>query len=435
METGEDAYYRLDNSAVFMAAIANAAGPFVYRLSCTFTEIVRLPELQAALEALYPRFPFLFVALRRGVFWHYLDPIPKPPKVEKEAPTGCRRIPYRPGQPLVRIVAFGPRIACEFHHVVTDGFGASTFVRALAAEYLRRLGYGAEMAEESFAGLPRPGEAVGEGEDEDSYARYFRSRATVPDRTPKAFLIPGARTLMDYRETIGFINLESILAAAKGKQATVTEFLAAIHIAVLQDLYEAQTPAKRRWSRTAISVQVPVNLRKIYPSKTLRNFFLFAAPSIDVRLGHWDFDEILRRVHHQLRLGMEEKELVRQLKRNVGAEKKIISRPIFLPVKNILLRIINLLIGVGAYSGSLSNLGAFMVPSPLEDHIRCFSLLPSRAFSTGTNVGVLSWKNELIITFGSQLKDRSFERLFFSRLASFGLGASVVSSQAWDGGS
>ncbi len=46
-----------------MAAIAGASGPFVFRLSCELDETVRLRELQGALSALAPRFPFLFAVL------------------------------------------------------------------------------------------------------------------------------------------------------------------------------------------------------------------------------------------------------------------------------------------------------------------------------------------------------------------------------------
>ena len=43
-----------------------------------------------------------------------------------------------------RVRAFQNRIAVEFHHSLTDGTGAITFLRALVGEYLRLQGYKVE---------------------------------------------------------------------------------------------------------------------------------------------------------------------------------------------------------------------------------------------------------------------------------------------------
>lgn len=428
---GDDKFYPLDNSAVFMAAIAGASGPFVFRLSCELDETVRLPALDVALSSLAPRFPFFFVTLRSGVFWHYLDPVQQPPRVEAEARSPARPMRHGSRRPLVRVSAYGHRIACEFHHAVTDGTGAVTFMRSLLVEYFIQRGLGGELTEDLLAGIPRPGESVEIEEEEDAYARVFQPTATVPDKSPKAFLIGGGRFAAGYRETVGSIPLASILSAAKERKASLTEFLAAVHLYTLQDLHDALPPRSRRRARKVVALQIPVNLRKIYPSRTLRNFFLFAVASMDLRLGRWNFDEIIRRVHHQLRLGMEEKELLRQLKRNVGGERNPLGRPVFLPIKSLVLRAINAAVGVGTYSGSISNIGPIELPPPVANRIVRFSLLPSRARSTGANICVLSWKDRLYITVGSVVRERDFERRFFSALASLGLEVSVESSEPW----
>lgn len=432
MGAGEDRYYRLDNSAVFMAAIAGASGPFVYRMYCVLKRPIEHAALNAALKALYPRFPTFFVCLRRGVFWHYLDPISTPPRVEREHFFPCSRIPHGHDRSLVRISAYGRRIACDFHHVVTDGTGSLIFLKALTAEYLRR---SAEVPADAPCGdTPRPGDAVEEGEDEDAYARYFRSAATVPDPRPQAFLLPGRRMSLAYRETVGVFSLDDLLRLAKERRVTLTEFLTAVHLDALQEHYESLSRAQRRRAHTTVAVQVPVNLRKIYPSNTLRNFFLFAAPSLDLRLGHWSFDEILHRVHHQLRLGMEEKELVRQLKRNVGGERNPWGRPILLPLKTLVLRMVNRVIGVGAYSGSLSNLGILNFPEPFASCVERFGFVPSRSKDTGANVGVLSVGDRISIHIGSSIRDRSFERIFLRKISAFGPLPSVETNMPFNNG-
>ena len=41
-------------------------------------------------------------------------------------------------------------------------------------------------------------------------------------------------------------------------------------------------------------IEVPVNMRNKLPSRTMRNFSLFVLPEIDVRLGTYTFEEILK---------------------------------------------------------------------------------------------------------------------------------------------
>jgi len=426
----EDRFYRLDNSAVFMAAIAGSSGPFVFSMYCELEQAVVLPALETALNALFPRFPFLFVSLRRGVFWHYLDPVDHPPRIEAEPPFPCSPMPRRLGHPMIRVTAKGGRITSEFHHVLTDGTGAIAFMKALVVEYLRNIGVGTELGESALGDIKRPGQPVDPEEEEDAYQRYFKSHASLPDRSRKSFLIPGLRLDSGaYRQTVGVVEVSQILGLAKAKGVSVTEYLASVHLFTLQRLYESLDPAKRRKARPYISIQIPVNLRSIYPSKTLRNFFLFAAPSIDLRLGHWSFDEILYRVHHQLRLGMGEKELLRQLKRNVGGERNPLGRPVLLPIKTLVLRIINQLIGVSAYSGSISNLGILELPPPFAAPVRRFGFLPARSKTTGANVGIMTWKGGLYIFIGSMVARPEFERVFFQTLVFQGCRVKVESNQ------
>lgn len=428
--THDDTFYSLDNSAIFMAAIAGASGPFVFRFYCELDNPVYVPALQDAVNALFHRFPYLFVRLRSGVFWHYLDPVSKSPRVEKETAYPCGPLPMGGDRPALRVFAYGRRIAVEFHHVVTDGTGAIAFMRALITEYLRNRGIGLELSDADLAsfGIKHPREPVEVDESEDGYNKYFRPSATVPDKTGQAFLIPGRRMFIAYRETLGSMDVRQVLDIAKKYKVTLTEFLSAIHLDVLQELYESLDRKAQKRAKKVISIQVPVNLRKIYPSKSLRNFFLFVAPYIDVRLGHWSFEEILRRVHHQMQLGLEDKELVRQLKRNVGGERNPFGKIVFLPIKTLVLRIINAVIGVGAYSGSLSNVGIVEMPEALAAHIVRFSFIPSRARTTGANVGVLTWQNRLYINIGSMVHERDFERRFFTKLSSFGIDVFVMSS-------
>lgn len=430
-----DPFYRLDNSAILTAALADSGGPFVFRLWCVLDGAIEIDVLAAAMARLAPRFPFFHVSMGRGVFWHYLNPLAKVPRPVAEGPHPAEPIPYGKGRPLFRVSAYGRRIACEFHHAITDGYGGMAYLRSLVCEYCAGLGDAIPADELDALGIPRPSSTVGHEEGEDSYARYFERQVPHPERRPQAFLLPGWRRFDGYRQTVGSAGVDALLGLAKRRGASLTEYLAAVFLASLQDVYESLSPGRKRRANPTLSVQIPVNLRKLYPSKSLRNFTLFASPTLDLRLGHWEFDEILARVHHELRLGLSTKELSRQLGRNVGGERNLVGRSLFLPLKTMALRRINATIGVSTYSGSVSNLGEVRLPAGAARRVASIGLLPARASVTGANLGVASWNGRLAMTIGSLVADRDFERAFFRRIADEGVEVDVVCNEEYEGAS
>lgn len=426
----DDIFYRLDNSAVFMASIAGTDGPLVFRMGFVLDRHIDLSTLTDSVKALVPRFPWLFVTLGSGLFWHYLEPVAPGELIEAEGRWPCTAIPFRRKAGLVRILPWQTRVAVEFHHVVCDGTAALVFCKALLAEYLARSGC-IERDPEALAaaGIPSPGEEIDSEEGEDAYARYFSRTAPAPRNQYRAFLVRGRRRNEAFRETLLVLPLAPVLAYARSHRVSLTELLCAVHLSTLQEIW-LETPAKERGS-DLISVQVPINLRPIYPSKTLRNFFLFSAPSIDMRLGHWDFNEILVHVHHQMRLGGEKKELLRHLKRNVGGERNLLSRPVFLPMKVLVLRLINRFIGVTAYSGSLSNMGKVDIPPGFAPFVRNFTFTGVRSRAVGMNITVLSYNETLYLTLASTLESRKPERLFTRTLTALGFDVSLDSSEVF----
>jgi len=405
-----------------MASVTRRSTPYIYRLSCELDEVVHLPDLEAALDEVSKRFPFVKTALRRGFFWHYLDPIKKPIRVYADSrfPVEYHRLGVL-NRYLFRVRVFGSRISCEFHHILTDGTGAMEFLRSLVAVYLTRRG----VACDDWGTVRRPDATPHPDELKDAYAGLVGEGVPLPDRLPRAWQLPGPRyRALAYRVTTGTMPVTVALEKARAHGVSLTVFLAAIHLAALQDVYDSDPPREGR----SITVLVPVNLRRLYRTDSMRNFFLVLPVSIDPRLGHYDFEEILERVNHTLKLNLTEKELNRQLRRNVRGEEQIASRLVPLFLKTAVLRLVASLGSDASSSGSLSNLQSVNMPAPFAARIRRFDFLPSRDAGTGANVGVVSWKDLLSVTIGSLVVDNAFERRFFCRCAAFGIPVTVESN-------
>jgi len=418
----EDYFYPLDNSAVFIASTTGKSSPFMFRVSCEMDEIIYLPALQDALVAVTKRFPFLATELRQGLFWYYLEPLIIPLRLHADTkyPAEYYRV-TRKGRFLFRVRVYERRISCEFHHLLTDGSGALEFLRSLVATYLTLRGISCD----DWEGIRKPDSAVNPGELSDSYAEVTPGDIPMPCRLPRAFHLPGNRYRgLPYRVTTGTLPLSASLKIAREKGVSLTVLLASVYLAALQDVQEEENPG--RW--LPICIQIPVNMRRIHPSVSLRNFFLFITVSIDRRLGHFEFDEILSLVQCQFQLKLNIKELNRQVKRNVRGEKYLFSRLVPLVIKNPVLRLISRYASENPFSGNLSNLQSVSMPAAFASHIRRFDVIPSRKTSLGANICVVSWQDVLSVNVASLVVNRSFERRFFTRCVALGIPVFVESN-------
>lgn len=423
-----ESFWRLDNSAVFTAAISSKTGPFVFRLSCELKDTVDADALGEALKKAARRFPYFFVTLRDGLFWHYFEPCFREPVPEREHFMPCARRRGDRHKRLCRVYAYGRTISCEFHHAITDGTGGMIFLRALVIEYLAATG-SLPLDERSrivdFVDLSQDPDPE---EWEDSYRKHFKPESPHPDHIPKAWLVPGMRMRGGYRVTCATVPVQAVLALAREKKASLTELVTAVYMLALQRVYRSERNGKGPARGNPITVQVPVNLRPIYPSKTMRNFFLFAAPSIDPRLGEWTLEEIVERVHHQMKLGVTQKEFYRYLKRNVGGEFNPLGRGVPLPIKNLALKAFNRRLNLDLYTGSISNMSVIKMDERAAAFVERFVFIPPSNLSTGVNVGILSWGESLYITIGSTVGGNAVEREFLTALAGLGLEVSVESA-------
>ena len=73
-----DIWYKLDLSAIVYPTLQRRDFSSVYRLSVVLKEAIDPVLLQTALDRTLPRFPTYKVAIRKGLFWRYLEPNNRP---------------------------------------------------------------------------------------------------------------------------------------------------------------------------------------------------------------------------------------------------------------------------------------------------------------------------------------------------------------------
>jgi NRPS condensation-like uncharacterized protein len=207
--------------------------------------------------------------------------------------------------------------------------------------------------------------------------------------------------------------MHDIKQATKEKGVSITVYLVAVYMQTLQEVHNELSSFSRQKKCKRLRVQVPMNLRKIFPSRTMRNFSLFVMPEIDLRLGHYSFDEIIKTVYHQMQLESDEKLINKNIARNVGGEKKKVVRGIPLFLKSLILRMKYYSLGTSQYSGVITNLGKVNLPSEtgaLTDHFLFIPPPPNKMLKM--NCGVIGFKDKLVLSFGNITRSNEFENRF-----------------------
>ena len=420
-------WMRLDNAAKIYPAAKRRGWTNYFRLSATLKEPVDVQVLRTALDVTVRRFPSIAVRLRRGAFWYYLEEIEKAPPIEEDKSYPLVHVPFDDVRKCAfRVLVYHSRIAVEFFHAVTDGTGGLIFLKTLVAEYLCQK-YGISIpAEDGVLGRledPDPEEL------EDSFLRYAGD-ITASRSEQTAYHLSGTP------EPDGFLNLTTLMlpvAAVKEKArafgASVTEFSAAVMMKAICDLQAEQVP--RRMRRKPVKVLLPVNLRGLFPSRTLRNFASYVTPEIDPRLGEYSLSEICKIVHYRMGLENDPRMMAAKIATNVASERSPVLRVMPLFIKNLAMKAVFDLVGECKSCLCLSNLGAVRLPQAMVPYVARMDFIIGVQAKAPHNCGVVSWDGTMYVNMIRNIQEPELESHFYRVLHSLGLPVRVESNQRW----
>jgi hypothetical protein len=416
-------WYKLDNAARVFPAILSKRYTSMFRLAVILKSPVRVAALQFALENVLERFPYFKVKLKKGIFWDYLETNTKEPFVSKELLYPCMSVAGKNSNKyLFFIRAYNNRISCEFSHILTDGHGALVFLKSLTAEYLKATG----ITIKDYGDIFRLDQTPHPGEFEDGFKKYFTEKIPAPKQAGRAFHLPFDLFPKGIHKIItGLASVKDILEKASEKNVSLTEFLLSVYINSFQILFHSLTKSQKKHCKEIIRILVPVNLRRLYDSRSMRNFFLTVSPEIDLRLGKYSFDEIIKKIHHSMQIAVDSKNINQQISKNIKREINPLIRIIPLILKNPALSFLFMLKGNNPFTSSFSNLGNVVMPEQFHDYIERFDFIPPPGPVSKVNLSVVSFNNILSMSFGRVIEEQVIEQLFFRQLAGMGINVKI----------
>ncbi len=414
----------LDNCAKIYPAAANSHWTNVFRLSATLKDEVDREILQAALDVTVRRFPSISVRLRRGSFWYYLEEVLHAPEIMDEKPYPLSRMPFDDIRSCAfRVLIYKKRIAVEFFHALTDGNGGLVFLKSLLAEYISQK-YKVNIPPTD--GVLDRLELPTEEELEDSFIRYS-GEVSATRRDTDSYRIRGELEPDRFCHVTTFMmSSETLLSAARKRGVTLTALLTAAVIKAAITLQNRDVPKRKKQKH--VKVLIPVDLRRIYSSKTLRNFALYATPGIDPRLGEYTFDEICGIISSQMKLEITEKNMSSRIKTNVKDEQNLFLKVTPLFLKNLIMKTVFLLVGEKKSMLSLSNIGVVKLPEEMREHVDRFDFVLSVQSSAPYNIGMLSYNGITNMSFIRNIKEPRLEAALYSVLRDLEIAVKVESN-------
>ena len=418
-------WFRLDNAAKIYPAAASRTWSSVFRLSAETDAEADAPVLQKALDDVISRFPTVNLRIKTGFFWMYLEEVQHPVTVREDSGHPCLR--FHPGEDhghLLRVSVYRNRINVEMSHCLTDGAGALVFMKTLLARYFELKGekvlydHGAlslcdaptaEEAEDTFLKMPLP---------------PVRGKRTLGT----AFHYPGKK---DAPHTLRLISArldpEQLRAKAKEAGVSINDYLTAVFIYCGCRYQEEHIPNRKRM--LPVRIQVPVNLRSLYPSRTLRNFSYFVSPEADPRLGKYTFEEILKKTNAYIRYYSDPKMLFACVSGNVRDEKNLLLRLTPFPLKRAIISLVYRVMGDRTETADFSNLGRVELPTGVQEHVTEMEAVMGASLTPYCDAALITCSGVARLTFTRNMKEADMAREVLSFLAEKGISVTVRSNR------
>ncbi|MBR5428993.1 MAG: hypothetical protein IK116_00530, partial [Firmicutes bacterium] len=243
-------------------------------------------------------------------------------------------------------------------------------------------------------------------------------------REATAYRLHGTPEPEGYKHLItGIVDAERLLELAHEYQCTVTVFLAAVMIRAIISMQNEDRP--KRFQRP-VKITIPVDLRRLYGSVTMRNFALALNLGVDPKLGEYTLKELCASITHQLAVEATPQNMAARIAANVIPQKVLPLRIAPLFIKNIAMELVYSNSGEKKGCLNISNLGVMRLPEELRVRRLDFIIGVQRSYPN--NCSVVSYQGRTYINMIRNIRESELERRFFSALVELGIPVDIESN-------
>ena len=406
------AYWRsLDNAAKLFSAASSPKDTRVFRFYCELKEEVKEEILQEALNQTIQKYPVFLSVMRKGLFWHYLEKSELRPVVREEYKEPCSSLYVRDKKTLLfEVTYYEKRINFEVFHALTDGTGATEFLRELVKNYLYLI------HEEDLEPVELSNQYLTvKDQEDDSFSRYYDP--DFPRKKKKKIravqIKKGGKGYEELQINEASMSVKELLGIAREKKVSMSVLLTAAFICAIHE------DMSRMQEKKPVILMVPVNLRKIFPSDSMLNFFGYIEPGYQFGGGKDSFEDVLEAVKLYFQENLSKEHMAGRMNELIAIEKHKILKWAPLELKNRCIRA-GAKMAEQEVTAVLSNMSVVKMPEDYAQYIEKFGVYTS---TNRTELCICSFQDTLSLGFTSRYDSTNIQRNFYRILKE--LGASV----------
>ena len=389
-------WHRVDTAAIMFSSLSDRKWGRTFRFSAYFKHDIDPAALRRAVSELKSYYPATYAYLKRGFFWNYLVEAEKLPEISEEKNFGMKPVVLRSdGTPDFRITYRKNRINIDCSHSLGDGKGIIIYFKALLARYNElRMG--------------EPGDYVG-CEDaalniRDSFRDYYeKGGEKARDKSVKAFHFPEEYEEGVTRLLFARMSTAAVKELAHREKMTVTEYLTAVLI--LGIIKSQEKPVTE-----PITIATPVNLRRFFPTMTLRNFTVQSFVTFEPK-GRTDVTlrEILEETRGQLRAQLKKEELQKIINK-YGA---LVNNPVIRIVPGLIKQPVMRAMQKNTHAGVttiFTNYGSCNLPPSLAEDVERLQFVngDTRRYGLAVTCSCIGFGDVLSLCFSRANRDTSW---------------------------
>lgn len=406
------AYWRsLDNAAKLFSAASSPKDTRVFRFYCELKEEVKEEILQEALNQTIQKYPVFLSVMRKGLFWHYLEKSELRPVVREEYKEPCSSLYVRDKKTLLfEVTYYKKRINFEVFHALTDGTGATEFLRELVKNYLYLI------HEEDLEPVELSNQYLTvKDQEDDSFSRYYDP--DFPRKKKKKIravqIKKGGKGYEELQINEASMSVKELLGIAREKKVSMSVLLTAAFICAIHE------EMSRMQEKKPVILMVPVNLRKIFPSDSMLNFFGYIEPGYQFGEGKDSFEDVLEAVKLYFQENLSKEHMAGRMNELIAIEKHKILKWAPLELKNRCIRA-GAKMAEQEVTAVLSNMSVVKMAEDYAQYIEKFGVYTS---TNRTELCICSFQDTLSLGFTSRYDSTNIQRNFYRILKE--LGASV----------
>lgn len=395
---------KLDNTAKVFS-LEEKKNKNNFRLSVLLKEEVDENILKNALLKTLDKYPNYRVKLKTGFFWNYLSVNLKEPIVEEDKEITFKNINLKKNQSfLFKVSYFQNKINLDIFHVLTDGKGATIFLKEILYNYLDLKYELASSNEEKTQDFDY---------SQDVYLKNANKKLKCKNVSKRAFLIKEKIDLLNNKTYHYILDLERTKVICKKNKVSITEFLTAIYIyAIYKTIYD-------KTCKKDISVSVPIDLRSHYQVEAFSNFF--TCMNIEGKVSknkNISFTKILREVHKDFKNKLNLESIKSYLARDVKLGTNVAIELVPLFIKKMFMKYMGKLVNQTTTT-TLSNIGPIKVFERYKEYIDNIMVLVSTGKFQKAKCTVCSYENNLTVTLNSSIVNNLLEKEFYRLLCKY----------------